>query len=74
MPILSDLFIDDPDEGAEVAANIELGGVVDTPGRCAAIQENLDRMEKWMEQNLMTFIKGKCKVLPMNNSIHQYML
>lgn len=49
VPVLCELFIDDLDEGSEVAADIKLGGVVDTPDRCAVIQENLDRLEKWME-------------------------
>lgn len=35
---------------------------------------NLNRLENWMERNLMKFIKGKCKVLHLgrNNLRHQY--
>ena len=73
-PMLFNLFISDLDEGAEFADDIKLGGVADTPDTCAAIQKDLDRLENWIERNLMKFNNGKCKVLPVNNAIHQYML
>jgi len=49
---------------------------VDTPEGCAAIQQDLDRPEIWVQRNLMRFNKGKCKVLHLerNNPMHLYRL
>lgn len=41
----------------------KMGGVVDTPKCCAAIQGDLEGLEKWANRNLMKFIKRNCKVL-----------
>jgi len=55
---------------------MKLGGAADAPESCAAIQEDLDRMQSWAERNIMRFNKGKCGVLHLrrNNCMHQYRL
>ncbi|KAK4811157.1 hypothetical protein QYF61_019788 [Mycteria americana] len=57
------------------ADNTKLRGVVDTPEGCAAIQRDLDRLEKWADRILIQFSKRRCKVLHLrrNNPMHQYM-
>ncbi|GAB0208701.1 mitochondrial enolase superfamily member 1 [Grus japonensis] len=52
--------------------NAKLGGVADTPDGCAAIQRDLNRLEKWTVKNLMQFNKGKCKVLHLGRNNHRY--
>ena len=44
------------------------------PEGCAAIQQDLDRLERWAKGNPMKFNKSKCKVLHLerNNPMHQY--
>ncbi|KAK4831780.1 hypothetical protein QYF61_019093 [Mycteria americana] len=62
------------DDGAQCALNefaddTTLGGMADTPEGCAAIQRDLDRLEKWAGRNLVKFDKGKCKVLHLGRNI-----
>ncbi|KAK4830517.1 hypothetical protein QYF61_011459 [Mycteria americana] len=80
-PDLFNIFIKDPDDGAEYtlrkfADDTKLGGEADMPGGCAAIQRDLNRLEKWADGNLMKFNKEKFKVLQLerNKPRHQYML
>ena len=48
----------------------------DTAEDHAAIQRDLDRLEKWVDRNIMKLNKEKCKVLHLrrNNLRHQYTL
>jgi len=43
------------------ADNTKLGRVVDGPDGCAAIQKDLDRLEKWANRKLIKFNKGNAK-------------
>ncbi|XP_068278017.1 LOW QUALITY PROTEIN: uncharacterized protein [Nyctibius grandis] len=63
-------------ETREFADDTKLGGVADTPEGCAAVQRDLDGLEKWAGRSLVRFNEGKGTVLHLgrNNPMHQYML
>ncbi|KAK4826195.1 hypothetical protein QYF61_006139 [Mycteria americana] len=80
-PMLFNIFINDLGDGAECilikfADNTNLEEAADTPEGRAAIQRDLDSLEKWAEWNLTKFSKKKCKVLHLgrNNPRYTYML
>ena len=71
--VLSDIFINDLDNGTECTLNkfaedTKLGGVVVVPNGRAAIQRDLNRLEKWANWNLIEFNKGICKVLQLGRN------
>ena len=52
----------------------KLGVVADKSHDCAAIQKDLERLNKWADRNTVKFCERKCQVLPLggNNCMHQY--
>jgi len=60
--IPSSPFIKDLDDGtgwtiSKFAEDTKLGGVINRPGDCSAIQRDLSKLEKWTNRNLMNFKK-----------------
>ncbi|KAK4827595.1 hypothetical protein QYF61_019497 [Mycteria americana] len=79
--VLFNIFINGLDYGAECALSrfaddIKLGRVAGMPEGPAAIQRDLDTLEKWSDRSLMKISRRKYKVLQlgMNNPMHQNML
>ena len=79
-PVLFNIYISDLSEETQCILNkfvddTELRGVADSPEGCAAVQQDLDYLER-VEKNSKRFNKGKCRVLHLgrNNHMHQYRL
>ena len=70
------LFINDLDDRTECTLGKFAEGLFDTPDGCAAIQKNIDSLEKWANKNLIKYKKGICQVLYLgtNNPMHWYTL
>lgn len=60
LPVLGKIFVYDLCDGTQCTIrkftdDLKLGGVVDMPNGCAALQRDLNRLEKWVSRNLMEF-------------------
>lgn len=80
--VLLNIFINDFDDRVEsvikskFADDTKLRGVAHTQEGFAAAQRDLNRQEKWAEQNLRQFNKAQCRLLHLgrNRSTHQYLV
>ena len=78
--VLFNIFISDLDEGIQSLSKFvddtKMGEVTDTLEACAAIQQDLNRLESWTGRIPVWFNKGKCRVLHLGrtNHMHQYRL
>lgn len=76
-PVVFNILTSDLNEGIECnlsnfADDTKQGGAADKPEDCAGIQQDLDRLEIWVEWNLMGFNKGKCRVLYLGRTNHMH--
>lgn len=66
--VLFNFFMSDLNDGTECTLsnfekNMKWRGVIDRPDGCAAIQRDLNKLEKQENRNFIKFNKGKCQVL-----------
>jgi len=76
-PVLFNIFTDHLNEGkvstfSKYSNDTKLGGVADTPEGCAAIQQDLDKLQSWATINQMKFNKSMCRVLHLARNNHKY--
>jgi len=75
-PIELNTFTNDLYDGTECTLGKFAAGLVDTADSCAAIQKDIDILEKWSNKNLIKCKKGIYQVLHLgtNNPMHWYTL
>ncbi|CAM4578709.1 unnamed protein product [Lepidochelys olivacea] len=74
-PVLFNIFMNDLDSTLiKFADDTKLGVVASALEDRIKIQNDLDKLEKWSEVNMMKFNKNKCKVLHLggNNQLHTF--
>ena len=78
-PVLFNIFINDLDEEVQgklikFADDTKLGGIANTLEDRNKLQSDLDRLERWAENNRMKFNRDKCQVLHLGkrNQMHNY--
>lgn len=81
LPILAKIFVNALCDGTQCTIHnstddLKLGGVVDIPNGCAALQGDLNRLEKWVNRKLMEFNNANTRFLSLvrTNPRHQYRL
>ena len=77
-PVLFNIFISNIKDGTECtlskfADNTKLSSALDTLEGREALQRDLDRQEKWADENLLRFIKAMCKVLHLDRGNPKYL-